>query len=350
MRLAMAFTNPHHKVRNEWLSLEQEPVIASDQPIFDSHHHLWDRPEGRYLVDDFMLDASVGHDVRASLFVQCTTGYLTDGPVEMRPLGEVETVLGGSKNLPMHPIGIIAFADLQLGSAVRPVLEALLETAAGKLCGIRNKTAYHADPAIRSNPVPAPQGLLLSDAFKAGAQVLASQELCLDIWVYHTQLDEVLALAKAVPGLSVILNHCGGPLGVPPYRKNDPEVFRNWFTGLAKIAALPNTRVKIGGFGLSVMGHGYAKQPKPPLSQKLAADWAPYVETCIDLFGSERAMFESNFPVDKGQFSYNAVWNTFKRLTATLTQEARDNLFWRTAARCYGINENIFTGKKRKIR
>lgn len=338
----MALHSPHHAVREDWLALAHEDVIAPDQPILDAHHHLWDRPEGRYVAADFLRDVGQGHDIRASLYVQCRTGYRTDGPVELQPVGEVETILDWCPDCPNHPVGIIAFADLQLGDDVRPVLDAVIEAGEGKVRGIRNTTAYHRHPAVRSNPRPAPDGLLRSDAFRIGAKAAGDNGLCLDIWAYQSQLDEVRTLARALPELTIILDHCGGPLGVGPYRKDDPEVFRDWRIALSRVAELPNTRIKIGGFGLSVMGYGYAQQPEPPHSRKLATDWAPYVETCIELFGSQRAMFESNFSVDKGQFTYRALWNAFKRLSGGLDTDARDDLFWRSAARCYDVEEHLF--------
>lgn len=290
-----------------------------------------------------MADVGAGHDVRASLYVQCRTGYRTDGPEALRPVGEVETVLDWTRGHDRFPVGIIAMADLQLGDAVRPVLEALAEAGQGRVKGIRNTTAWHADPAVRSNPNPPPDGLLRSDAFRAGAQAVAAEGLSLDVWAYQTQLDEVRALAEAVPELTVIVDHCGGPLGVGPHDRFDPDNFNAWRDALAPVAALPNTRVKIGGFGLGVFGWRYADDDLPPQSDTLAADWRPWVETCLDLFGAERAMFESNFPVDKGQVGYGALWNTFKRIAAPLTAEEQHALFWRSAARSYDIDEQIFS-------
>jgi len=290
-----------------------------------------------------MADVGAGHDVRASLYVQCRTGYRTDGPEALRPVGEVETVLDWTRGHDRFPVGIIAMADLQLGDAVRPVLEALAEAGQGRVKGIRNTTAWHADPAVRSNPNPPPDGLLRSDAFRAGAQAVAAEGLSLDVWAYQTQLDEVRALAEAVPELTVIVDHCGGPLGVGPHDRFDPDNFNAWRDALAPVAALPNTRVKIGGFGLGVFGWRYADAPAPPLSERLAKDWRPWILTCIDLFGPARAMFESNFPVDKGQVGYGALWNTFKRIAAPLTAEEQHALFWRSAARSYDIDEQIFS-------
>ena len=335
--------SPHHMVREDWLALVQEDVLAPGQPIFDCHHHLWDRPEGRYRADEFIADIGSGHDVRASLYVQCRTGYRTHGPEALRALGEVETVLNWTRGYDHFPSGIVAMADLQLGDEVRPVLEALVEAGQSRVKGIRNTTAWHADPKVRSNPTPPPDGLLRTEAFRRGAQAVARQGLCLDVWAYQTQLDEVRALAEAVPDLTIIVDHCGGPLGVGPHDRFDDVNFRAWRDALADVAALPNTRIKIGGFGLGVFGWRYADAGLPPQSETLAADWRPWVLTCLDLFGPDRAMFESNFPVDKGQVSYRTLWNTFKRIAEPLNRDERDALFWRTAARSYGTDVKIFS-------
>ncbi len=334
--------NPHFAVREDWLATAHEEILMPSQPILDAHHHLWDRPEGRYKARELMDDVSSGHDVRASIFVQCRTGYRADLDASLQPVGEVETVLAWSKDQPNFPAGIVAFADLQLGSGVRPVLDRLIEAGQGKVRGIRNTTAYHPHPAVRSNPKPPPDGLLRSSAFLDGARVLADYGLSLDVWAYHTQLDEVFELAAAVPDLTVVVDHCGGPLGAGPYRPGAPEVFADWRNEIARLAKLPNTRIKIGGFGLAVLGHRYVDAPVPPSSETLASDWSAYFDHCLESFGPQRTMFESNFPVDKGQFSYRTLWNVFKRLAGGLRAEERDDLFWRTATRCYGINEQIF--------
>jgi L-fuconolactonase len=339
----MMRASPHHAIREDWLALAQnEPIIAPEQPIFAAHHHLWDRPQSRYLAEDFQRDLAGGHDIRASLYVQCRTGYRSDGLPALQPVGEVETIRRWSADFPRHPVGIVAFADLQLGAGVAPVLEALIDAGCGSVRGIRNSTAFHADPVVRSNPIPAVDGLLRSEAFLQGARVLSDKGLCLDVWAYQTQLADVYELARTLPDLTVVVDHCGGPLGVGPHRRDCQQNFQAWRSALARLAELPNTRIKIGGFGLSVMGFEYADQSVPPHSHLLAGDWRPYFEACLELFGSARGMFESNFPVDKGQFGYSTVWNAFKRLSAGLDAASRDDLFWRSAARCYGIDTEIF--------
>lgn len=331
---------PHASIREAWLALTDESVLDPAQPILDAHHHLWDREESRYRTEDFIADVSRGHDVRASIYVQCRTGYRRSGPESLYPLGEVETILEWSAQAPNHPVGIVAFADLMQGGAVRDTLDGLLELAPNHVCGIRNTTAYHPDPAVRSNPRPAPDGLLRSKEFHRGAAEVARAGLALDVWAYQTQLHEVEALARLLPELTVVINHCGGPLGVGPFRERTPADFAAWRAGLEKLAALPNTRLKIGGFGLAVFGNDYHHQPAPPDSERLARDWAPWFGVCLEAFGPTRCMFESNFPVDKGMFSYVALWNAFKRLTQALSQNDRDQLFWKTAANTYRVAFN----------
>lgn len=333
--------SPHPMIRETWLACHKEPILEPEQVILDAHHHLWDREESRYGSEEFLADIRQGHDVRASLYVQCRTGYRTSGPEPLRPLGEVETISQWSTHAPNYPIGIVAFADLMMGKNVRGILDALHDLAPDKLRGIRNTTAYHPDSAVRSNPRPAADGLLRSDAFKSGAIEVSKAGLTLDIWAYQTQLHEVAALACAIPDLVVVIDHCGGPLGVGPYRQRTRADFLSWKEALKPLAQLPNTRIKIGGFGLAVFGNDYHLNPTPPSSQKLAADWRPYFETCLDLFGPERSMLESNFPVDKGMFSYVSLWNAFKRLTQGFSQDEKDDLFWQTATKTYDLDFRV---------
>lgn len=344
----MTTGSPHFPVRQQWLAQRAEPVLLPEQVIFDAHHHLWDRPDSRYMSAEFLADVHSGHDVRGSLYVQCRTGYREFGPEILRSVGEVQTITQWGAATPTYPIGMVAFADLQLGLSVAPVLDQLLSVGNGRVRGIRNSTAYHPAAAVQSNPIPSPDGLLTTDAFHASAKLLSKTGLCLDVWAYHTQLHEVYEVARQAPELTVVIDHCGGPLGVGPYTADRLSVFEQWRGSLARLASLPNTRIKLGGFGLAVMGYRYAELALPPDSTMLASDWSPYVQTCIELFGPERSMFESNFPVDKGQFSYGVMFNAFKRMAMGYSPSERDDLFWRSAARCYGIDDTIFLSKTKE--
>lgn len=344
-------TSPHAPVREEWLALHEEPALDPERPIIDAHHHLWDRPGARYLQPELLLDiSSSGHRVVGTVYVQARSAYRVDGPVELRPVGEVEFALGinregSASGLPCQVCaGIVGFADLLLGEQVAPVLDALVAAGAGRLSGVRNTTAWHADPAIRSNPQPPPPGLLSTAAFRRGAAQLAPRGLNLDIWAYHTQLDEVLGLARALPKLPVILDHVGGPLGAGPYAGRKAEIREVWMSGMRALAACPNVAVKLGGLAMRVGGFAFDQMLRPPSSQQLAEAWGDILHAAISLFGPQRCMFESNFPVDKGMVGYGPLWNAFKRVARQYSPTEQDALFGGTANRLYGLAIPEFEG------
>jgi predicted TIM-barrel fold metal-dependent hydrolase len=343
--------SPHLHVREEWLALQREEVLEPQLPIIDAHHHLWDRPTGRYLFDELMADMRTGHNVIATIFVQCRAMYRKDGPEAFKPVGEVEFINGVAAQSASGLYGearacaaMVGCADLMLGQQVAPVLEKLQQAGGDRLRGIRNSTAWHADARIRSNPIQPPPGMLSDPRFRAGAAQLQKAGLSLDVWAYHTQLDDVLALAQANPDLSIILNHAGGPLGAGPYVGQRAQVMQLWQAAMAQLAALPNVTLKIGGLGMPVGGWDFHLQDAPPSSVQLAQAWRPYVERCLDMFGPQRCMFESNFPVDKGMFSYVSLWNAFKRLSAAYSADERRALFSGTAARVYRMDAQMQIG------
>jgi predicted TIM-barrel fold metal-dependent hydrolase len=172
-------------------------------------------------------------------------------------------------------------------------------------------------------------------AFREGARRLAAMGLTLDVWAYHPQLPQVLEVARAVPELTIIVDHCGGPIGVGPYK--DAEVRAPWHAAIKALAACPNVMMKLGGLAMEVGGYTFHEQPLPPSSETLAKAWRPTIEACIEAFGAERCMFESNFPVDKGMCSYPVLWNAFKRLAAGASASERTALFSGTAARVYRL-------------
>jgi predicted TIM-barrel fold metal-dependent hydrolase len=342
---AQASHTPHLPVRPEWLALRNEAILEPQLPIIDAHHHLWDRPGARYLFDELLSDLNSGHHVTATIFVQCRSMYRRHAPVPLQPVGEVEFINGIAAQSASGLYGdvaacaaIVGCADLMLGQDVAAVLEQLQAAGNGRLRGIRNSTAWHGDERIRSNPVQPPPGMLSDARFRSGVAQLARYGLSLDIWAYHTQLAEVHALAAAHPHTSIIVNHAGGPLGAGPYAGQREQVMPVWRAAMQQLAALPNVSVKIGGLGMPVGGYDFHLQPEPPSSQQLAQAWQPYVEFCIDSFGPQRCMFESNFPVDKGMFSYATLWNAFKRLSTQYSASERQALFSTTAARLYRID------------
>jgi predicted TIM-barrel fold metal-dependent hydrolase len=332
-------------VREEWLKLTEEPILEPDLPIVDPHHHLWQRAQGSYLLPELLADAGSGHEIRGSVFVQCGEMYRAGGPVEERPLGETEFVTGiaaisasGRHGATRACAGIIGMVDLTLGDKVDALLEAHRAIAGARFCGIRNRTAWHPSPEVTSNLVSPPPGPLEHPAFPEGARRLARHGLPLDIWCYHTQLPHVIALARAAPELTIVVDHVGGPLGIGPFAGRRAEVFAEWRSRMLDLAALPNVVVKLGGLAMYVSGFDFHRRPKPPGSQELAKAWQPYIGSCIEAFGADRCMFESNFPVDKGMCSYPVLWNAFKRLAAGAGAGEKKALFSGTAMRIYRLD------------
>ena len=334
---------------NDWLALTPEPTLEPELPICDPHHHFWDRrseriPYQRYLLDELAADIHSGHNVRSTVFIECRSMYRADGPVEMRPVGEVEFVQGlaaasasGLYGPGRAAAAIIGHANLNLGERVAPVLEALQAASPNRFRGIRHSVTWDSHPEVENTAAHKMQGQLASDQFRAGARVLPRMELSLEAWLYHPQLPELAAFAKAVPELTIVLNHVGGLLRTGPYANRNDEIMTTWRNSIATVAACPNVVVKLGGLGMTRTGFDWHTRNKPVGSEELAASMAPILTYCIEQFTPERSMFESNFPVDKVSFSYNVMYNAFKRFSKGYSASERAAMFHDTAARIYRI-------------
>ncbi len=334
---------------NDWHALTQEPTLEPDLPICDPHHHFWDRraervPYQRYLLDELAADVHGGHNVRSTVFIECRSMYRKEGPAEMRPVGEVEFVQGlaaasasGLYGPCRAAAAIIGHANLNLGENVAPVLDALQAASPNRFRGIRHSVTWDPHPEVENSAAHKMPGQLASDTFRAGARVLARKGFTLEGWVYHPQLPELAAFAKAVPELTIILNHVGGLLRVGPYGNRDDEVMAQWRSGIAAVAACPNVVVKLGGIGMTRTGFDWHTRHKSIGSEELANDMAPILRYCIDQFTPARCMFESNFPVDKVSFSYHVMCNAFKRFSKGYSASERAAMFHDTAAKAYRI-------------
>jgi L-fuconolactonase len=342
---AATVTSNYLPVRQSWLDRHREPILDPDLPIVDPHHHLWDRPGWRYLLDELLADTGSGHNIVATVFVQARAMYRAAGPVEMRPVGETEFANGvaamsasGIYGKTRACAGIVGHADLALGGRVEPVLEAHISAGGGRLRGIRHITTWDADASVRNPAYSPPRGLLADSSFREGFAVLARLHLSFDAWLFHPQIDELADLARAFPDAMIVLNHVGGPIGIGAYSGKHKDVFPHWAKSIKELAARPNAFVKVGGLGMRLGGFGLHEQAEPPSSETLAATWRPYVETCIEAFGPSRSMFESNFPVDKGSYSYPVFWNTCKLLTKGASSAEKADLFADTAMRFYRLD------------
>ena len=338
-------TAPVNPVRQDWLDRRQEPILEPALPIIDPHHHLWERPGWRYLLPDLLLDINTGHNIVATVFVQARAMYRESGPVEMRPVGEVEFVNGvaamsasGIYGKTRVGAGIVGRADLTLGSRVEPVLSALARAGGARFRGIRHITAWDADTSLLNPAYPVPRGLLGDKTFREGFAVLGRLGMSFDAWLYHPQIDELASLAGAFPDARIVLNHVGGPLGSGVYGGKRDEVFPRWAASIKALAAHQNVSVKVGGLGQAINGFGLSDRAEPPSSDVLAATCRPYVETCIEAFGASRSMFESNFPVDKEAYSYPVFWNACKLLARGASNAEKTDLFAGTAARFYRLD------------
>src|ERR671922_1219344 len=332
---------------NDWLASTPETPLEPALPICDPHHHLWEfRPEPlayqRYLLPDLAEDLNSGHNVRATVFIEVKARYRADGPEEMRPVGEVEFVEGlaaenarGQYGRAQVAAAIIGYADLKLGERIAPVLEAMQAASPARFRGVRHSVGWDPSPDLVNRDI---QGVLSSDQYRAGARVLAGMGLCLENSLYHPQLAELAAFARAVPDLTIILNHIGGLVRVGSYANRDDEVLPTWRRGIAAVAACPNVIIKLGGVGQRRFGFDWHAHATPIGSEELAAVLTPLMQYCIEQFGPDRCMFESNFPVDKVSYSYNVVYNAFKRLSKGYSSAERAAMFHDTAARVYRID------------
>ena len=350
-----------------WLAGTPETAIDPDQPIVDPHHHLWDRrprPELepgqrtqlRYLGDELVEDIrGGGHNVVDTVFVECLAMYRADRDDPLRPVGETEFVQGVAAmaasglydRTPGEGVrccgGIVGYADLTHDvDRVERVLRAHMDAGAN-FRGVRHAHGWHpsSDMPDSHHPTRGRAHLLAADDFRAGFGVLGKLGLTFDCWGYHTQLDEVADLAAAFPNVTIILNHCGGPMAIGPYEGlRETDVFRDWSAGIRLVARYPNVVVKVGGCGMPTYGFGFESRPDgPPGSSELAAAWQPYFALLIELFGADRCMFESNFPVDKVSCSYTGLWNAFKIVAneLQLSPTERADVFYGTAARAYSL-------------
>ena len=340
-----AAISPHLPVRQDWLDRRREEIIEPDLPIVDPHHHLVDRPEtGRYLLPELLADTGSGHNITATVYLEWLSMYRAQGAAERRPVGEIEFANGvaamaasGTYGKPRVCAGIVGYADLALGAPVETVLEAMIAAGGGRFRGIRFITASHPDQAAWGSAIIRPAGLLMAPKVREGFARLAPLGLSFDAWMYHTQLSELVDLARAFPATPIVLDHVGGAIGLGPYAGKRDEVFAEWSGRIRELAQCPNVHIKLGGLGMRMFGFDMHNGELPPSSEELAAAWRPYIETCIAAFGSERAMFESNFPVDKGSCSYAALWNAFKRIAAGYSAAEKAALFAGTAGNLYKL-------------
>ena len=342
----------------------REAILEPDLPIVDPHHHLWDRTpllanlpppthgfdtvirrSPRYLLDELLADLKSGHNVQATVYMECGAMYRADGPVALRPVGETQFVVGVAAMSASGLYGearacaaMVGHADLTLGAAAREVLEAHLAAGGGRFRGVRHSASSDPDPEVLGPLARRGPGLYRQADFREGFAELAPLGLSFDAWLLEPQLGDLIDLARAFPDTTIVLDHVGTPLGLGSYAGRREERFGVWRDSIHALAKSPKVFVKLGGLAMAFCNFPSFLATPPASSAQLAAEWKPYIETCIEAFGVERCMFESNFPVDLGSCDYDVLWNAFKIIAAGYSPKEKTALFSGVARRVYRLD------------
>ena len=327
----------------EWYAAVREDIVDPDRPIIDPHHHLWETTSmwGSYVLEDLWADTESGHNIEKTVFIDCRSGYRQDGPEHLRPVGETEFVAGIAEESAKREgaatiAGIVSHADMMLGEDVREVLQAHEKAGRGLFRGIRHAGPYDTTGTLMNagRGRPCPYG---EDDFRTGVRTLGSLGYTYDTWHFYHQNRDYLALARAVPDTTMILDHFGTPLGVGAYAGRREEIFAQWQDDIAAIAECPNVVAKLGGLAMPDNGFGWEKRDVPPTSDEFVDAQRRYYLHTIDCFGPERCMFESNFPVDRLSIGYHVMWNGMKKIVADFAEDEKHAMFYGTAARVYRL-------------
>ena len=333
---------------HDWLELRTEQAIEPELPICDPHHHLWEHRDAAtqqcYLLDEILEDVSGGHNIVSTVFIECGANFRPDGPEAFRCVGETEFVneiaeksATGDHGLTKIAAGIIGTVDLRIGDEAADVLDAQIEAGGGRFKGIRLGALWHKMPNVRNHRINPPEHMLLRDDFRIGFKHLAPRNMSFEIWCCHPQIPDATDLARAFPDTNIVLNHFGGPLGIGPYEGKQDEVFEDWKGMINELAGCPNVVAKLGGLNMDINGYGWETRDLPPSSDEHAEATRRYYEHTIEIFGPDRCMFESNFPVDKFSISYTTLWNSAKKFSKNYSASERAAMFHDTAVRIYRL-------------
>jgi predicted TIM-barrel fold metal-dependent hydrolase len=234
--------------------------------------------------------------------------------------------------------GIIADARLYDGARAGETLDAHLE-ASPLVRGVREIGLWDPSSEIDRADEASSLDLYGESRFRAGFEELAKRGLSFDAHQYHTQLPAVATLARAFPDTPIVINHLGSPLGAGPYAGRHDEFFPEWSRNVEEVATCPNVHMKLGGLAMPWSGFDWHERTKPPSSDDFVTTYHRYYDHALQVFGPERCMFESNFPVDKLSLSYDVLWNAFKKIAAPYSENERDALFSETAKRVYRLED-----------
>ena len=328
--------------RLHWIQLGEETPVDPNLRIVDPHHHLWDRGGSRYLAEELHEDTSKGHNVTNTVFVECKAEYRRNSQERFQSLGETEFVAKEAERLEEFSetkiSGIVGFVDLGLGEELEEVLVAHDRSSSGLMRGVRHATAWSDDPEISIAHTKPTKGVMGSKLFLKGVSKLSEFNFSFDAWLYFNQLPELLYLARVTPETNIVINHLAAPLKIGKWAETPQEVDEIWRSNLQELANCENVYLKIGGIGMdNYFANDWVNQTKPPTSDEVASVWKEKILWCIELFGTHRCMFESNYPVDRQTLPYSVIWNCFQKVTDSFTESEKSDLFSSTACTVYRI-------------
>ena len=297
-------------------------------PFVDTHHHLWDLENNPYPwltegIDHFVGDYSIFrrtylishlHEDAADLPLVKSVHVQAEWDHESDPVGEtawLQSVADSDDSRGM-PHAIIGFADLSQDDAPELIAR---HAEYANWRGIRHMLNYAEDPTYRFTD----RNDLMSDPkWLRGYEALADHSGSFDLQVWPWQLADAGALAKRVPAVPIVLDHTGMP------RDWDGDGVAIWRDGMRALAEADNVTVKISALGMFAQGF-------------TADAIRPFVLDTIEIFGADRCMFASNYPVDMMFSSYAAIWNAYDAITSDFSDAERDALFRSNAERYYRI-------------
>lgn len=322
-----------------------EDIVAPDIPIIDSHHHLYERQNLRYMAGDYLQDARAGHCIIGSVYVESRAFCRRDGPEALRPVGEVEfanaigvTMEEGAGKVPQICAAIVGYADMTLGDQVAQTLDASMEAAPNRYRGVRQIAIDHSNPAVLRNLAhQPPKGLLTRESFRSAMRQLQQRGLSFDATILHHQLAELGRIAGDFPETTIILSHAGLATTLGSRPEDRSRVFHDWARDMRALARHDNVVCKIGGLGTSYWGFGLSAQHTAVTSHQIARVWRPYVESAIEAFGPSRCMMESNYPNDGRSCGFVPLWNAMKRIVSAYSTAEKEALFAGTARSVYRL-------------
>lgn len=321
-------------------------VLDPDLEIIDAHHHFSSETAGvsaglpQYLPADFAADCRDGHRVTASVYIECRWRWNVDAtPLDRAPLGEIEAVAEVAEELQRNKgvrvAAIVGHADLRVGTSVGDLLDLMSLRGRGLFAGVRHSVSWDTDPALPRSTTTTGPHLLANEQWRRGFAQLAPRGLVFDAMLLHPQASELVALARRFTETTVVVDHLGTPVGAGRFAGHEDAVMRDLYQAWRDLAACPNVVLKLGGIGMRFVPGPAQVANTLEGAARLAHFWGPHVQHAIEVFGADRCMFESNFPVDRALCDYRTLWNAYKMITDGASATERHWLFAGTARRVY---------------